>query len=294
MRILVSGTSGLIGSRLVLTLEANRAHEVYRLVRRPAGSNREIVWDSRLQAHQVRGFDAVIHLAGETIMGRWTASKKARILQSRTTTTSQLAQALATADIRPRSFLVASAIGYYGAQGTDVLMEDSPPGQGFLSQVCQQWEASAEPARRAGIRVAHLRFGMVLTPEGGALRTMLLPFRLGLGGRVGSGEQWMSWMALDDVVAAIVFTLGAESLAGPVNIVTPNPVTNAEFTRALGRALHRPTLFPLPAAVVKVILGEMGQALLLSSQRAVPSKLESSGHRFLHPELDEALRSMFL
>jgi hypothetical protein len=231
-------------------------------------------------------------LAGETIMGRWTVEKKARILDSRTMVTGNLVQALRAAEARPRSVLVASAIGYYGPCGDELLTEASPPGNDFLAQVCQQWEASAEPARQAGIRVVNLRFGMVLTPEGGALKAMLLPFRMGLGGRIGSGKQWMSWVALDDVIGAIVFALNNDSLAGPVNVVSPNPARNSEFTRALGRALHRPTVCPLPAAAVKALFGEMGQALLLSGQRVVAEKLQTGGYKFRHPELEEALRSM--
>jgi uncharacterized protein (TIGR01777 family) len=245
-----------------------------------------------MQPPSVSGFDAVIHLAGETIMGRWTAGKKVRILESRTIGTRNLAQALAAANLRPRTFLMASAVGYYGPCGDEILTEDSPSGNDFLSQVGREWEAAAEPARQAGIRVVNLRLGMVLTPQGGALKQMLTPFRIGVGGRLGTGRQWVSWIALDDVIGALRFALDNQSIFGPINLVAPNPVRNTEFTRALGQALHRPTLFPLPATMVKVLFGAMGEALLLSGQRAVPRKLEASGYRFLHPEITEALRSM--
>jgi hypothetical protein len=291
MKILISGTSGLIGAHLVPLLEAS-GHEVTRLVRRPTGGERETPWLPDLQPDQVSGFDAVIHLAGETIMGRWTAGKKARILESRATGTRNLALAVAAAKVRPHSFLVASAVGYYGSRGDTILREDSSPGSDFLALVCQQWEASAEAARQAGVRVVNLRLGTVLTRHGGALPRLILPFRMGLGGRLGSGKQWMAWIALEDVIRAIGFTLETGSIAGPVNLIAPNPVTNREFTRALGQALHRPTPFPLPAALIKLAFGQMGEALLLSSQRALPGKLAAAGYRFLHPEVGEALRSM--
>jgi uncharacterized protein (TIGR01777 family) len=305
MKILVSGASGLIGSHLVRELEANQ-HQVSRLVRRPTKSPSEIPWDPSSVPQQVSGFggvpdepdfgslgwDAVIHLAGETIMGRWTSAKKARILESRETGTHNLSEALASAAARPQCLLVASAVGYYGPHGDEILTETSPPGDDFLAHVGREWEAAAEPARRAGIRVVNLRTGMVLTPHGGALKRMLTPFRLGAGGRLGSGKQWVSWIALDDLLQAIRFVLQNESLSGPVNLTAPNPVTNAEFTRALGQALHRPTLFPMPGPIVRAVFGEMGEALLLSGQRVIPEKLLASGYRFLHPEIGEALQSM--
>jgi uncharacterized protein (TIGR01777 family) len=305
MKILVSGASGLIGSHLVRELEANQ-HQVSRLVRRPTRSPSEIRWDPNTVPEQVSGFagvpdepdfgslgwGAVIHLAGESIMGRWTSAKKARILGSRKTGTHNLSLALASASSRPRCLLVACAVGYYGPRGDEILTETSPPGNDFLAQVGREWEAAAEPARQAGIRVVNLRIGLVLTPDGGALKRMLTPFRLGAGGRLGSGKQWISWIALDDVLQAIQFVLENEALIGPVNFTSPNPVTNAEFTRALGQALHRPTLFPMPAPVVKAMFGEMGEALLLSGQRVIPEKLQASGYRFLHADVGEALRSM--
>lgn len=238
------------------------------------------------------GFNAAVHLAGESLIGRWTAEKKARILSSRAEGTRNLATALAGAAPRPQTLIVASAVGYYGPRGDEIISEASPPGHDFLSRVCQQWEAASGPASQTGIRVVNLRIGMVLSPDGGALKQMLTPFRLGVGGRVGSGKQWMSWVSLDDVIHATLFALGNPSLAGPLNLTAPNPVTNAEFTKALGQALRRPTLFPLPAVVVKLAFGEMGEQLLLSGQRVVPARLEASGYNFRHREVGEALHSM--
>lgn len=290
MKMLVSGASGLIGSHLIPALQA-RGHQACRVVRRPIATETEIPLKPESPS-QVSGFDAVIHLAGETIAGRWTPEKKARIRESRTVGTRHLAGALAAAAVRPQSLLVASAVGYYGSRGDEILTEDSSPGRDFLAQVAREWEAAADPAREAGIRVVHLRLGMVLTPRGGALKQMLVPFRMGVGGRIGSGKQWISWIALDDVIAVILFALENQFLTGPVNVVAPNAATNADFTRALGQALHRPTLIPLPAAIVKLAMGEMGETLLLDGQRVVPTKLLAGGYRFQHPEIAEALRSM--
>lgn len=301
MRVLVSGSSGLIGSALVPSLEG-AGRSVVRLVRGDAGAN-EIPWDAAgkdpslaASAKSVapaigalEGFDAVVHLAGESIAGRWTAAKKARIRDSRVQGTSTLAAALARAGRPPKVMVCASAIGIYGDGGEEVLREESAHRSDFLAQVAQQWEAATEPAARAGMRVVSLRFGVVLSPRGGALARMLPPFRMGAGGRIGSGRQWMSWITLDDVVGVIQHALATESLRGPVNTVAPHPVTNAEFTRALGEALHRPTIFPLPAFIVRLVFGEMGEALLLSSQRVDCGKLLASGFRFQYPELKPAL-----
>lgn len=295
MKILVSGSSGLIGSHLVPALRA-RGQEVFSLKRRSRTAGEEVPWTPD-SSSPMSGYDAVVHLAGEPIAGRWTPDKKARIRNSRIAGTHHLAGALARTERKPQSLLVASAVGYYGSRGNEILTEDSPPGGDFLARVARDWETAAAPAREAGIRVVHLRFGMVLTPQGGALRQMLTPFRLGLGGRIGPGTQWVSWIALEDAVGAILFALenagaNANALAGPVNVVAPNPVTNADFTRALGKALHRPTLFPLPKPLVKLMLGEMGETLLLASQRAIPKKLLAEGFGFRHPDLAEALQSM--
>ncbi|HYN15058.1 MAG TPA: TIGR01777 family oxidoreductase [Terriglobales bacterium] len=292
MRVLVSGASGLIGSALAPTLESS-GHSVVRLVRRDPAAN-EIRWDPAggLQAKALEGLDAVVHLAGESIAGRWTAAKKARIRDSRVLGTTALATALARTDPPARVLVCASAIGIYGDRADEVLREESAPGSDLLAEVANQWEAATESAARAGVRVVSLRFGVVLSPRGGALARMLPPFRMGAGGRIGSGRQWMSWITLDDIVGVIQHTLAADSLRGPVNTVAPSPVTNAQFTRALGEALHRPTIFPLPAFMVRLVFGEMGEALLLSSQRVDCGKLLASGYRFRHPELKLALEQI--
>lgn len=292
MRILVSGSSGLIGSALLPELE-KAGHSVARLVRRTPSAN-EVQWnpDGNIQPAAVDGFDAVVHLAGESIAGRWTEAKKARIRNSRVQGTSSLANALARTTRLPKVMVCASAIGIYGDRADEILREESAPGSDFLAEVAKQWEAATEPAARAGIRVVLLRIGVVLSRHGGALARMLPPFRMGLGGRIGSGKQWMSWIALDDVVGTIQHALTTESLRGALNTVAPNPVTNAEFTRTLGEVLHRPTVFPLPEFIVRTIFGEMGQALLLSSQRVECAKLLASGYRFRHPELQSALQAL--
>lgn len=292
MRVLVSGASGLVGSALVQALEGG-GHSVVRLVRRDPAAN-EIRWDPAggLAAKALEGFDAVVHLAGESIAGCWTAAKKARIRASRVQGTGTLAAALARTGQPPKVMVCASAIGIYGDRGDEVLREESAPGGDFLAEVSKQWEAATEPAARAGIRVVSLRFGVVLSRSGGALARMLPPFRMGAGGRIGSGQQWMSWITLEDVVAVIQHALATDSLRGPVNTVAPNPVTNAQFTRALGEALHRPTIFPLPAFMVRLVFGEMGEALLLGSQRVDCGKLLASGYRFRRPELKPALQAL--
>jgi uncharacterized protein (TIGR01777 family) len=235
----------------------------------------------------------VVHLAGANIAaGRWTPARKAEIRDSRVEGTRSLCQALARLAHPPQVLASASAVGFYGDRGTETLTEESVAGTGFLPGVCQAWEAAAEPATRVGIRVVHLRFGMILSPAGGALRKMLLPFRLGGGGRVGSGAQFVSWIAIDDVLGAIEHVLREESLHGPVNVVAPESVTNAEFTRSLGRVLRRPTLIPLPAFAARLAFGEMADALLLASARVMPARLRASGYRFRFPELEGALRHL--
>lgn len=288
MKVLVSGASGLIGSHLVPVLRSH-GYRVSSLVRRAARNQEELQWTPDLR-FDPGDFDAVVHLAGESILGRWSGAKKAAILDSRVVGTRTLAAAVAL--MRPKVFIVASAVGYYGPHGDEILTEKSGPGNDFLAQVCREWEAAAEPARRAGVRVVNFRIGVVLTPKGGAFKQMLTPFRLGLGGRLGFGKQWISWVALDDVIGAILFALETDLLSGPVNLVAPNPVTNAEFTRALGEALHRQTMFTVPATVITIALGEMGETLLLNSQRVVPQTLQAAGYRFLHPDINKALRAM--
>lgn len=293
MKILISGSSGLIGSALVRSLEG-QGHEVMRLVRAQSrGGEHAVRWDpagGRLDRVLLEGVGAVIHLAGENVAAaRWTTERKLLIRDSRVKSTELLASTIARLAKPPRTFLCASAVGIYGDRGDEVLREDSPPGTGFLADVCRVWEAATEPARNHGVRVANLRFGIVLSASGGALVKMLPPFKAGVGGVIGSGRQYMSWITLDDAVGAIRHTLETERLAGPVNVVAPNPVTNREFTRTLGRVLGRPTLFPVPAFALKMALGEMAQELL-ASQRAEPAKLLASGYTFLYPELEAALR----
>ena len=293
MRILLTGSSGLIGSALVVFLRAG-GHAVTPLVRRPAQAEKEIFWDpaaGKLDAAALEGFDAAVHLAGENLSARrWTASFKARILASRARGTHLLAEALARLNQPPRALLSASAVGYYGDAGDRALTEESPGGRGFLSEVCRAWEAATEPAAQKGIRIVNLRIGFVLSAAGGGLAKMLLPFQLGLGGRIGSGRQFMSWIALDDLVAAILFALTHDALRGPVNATAPNPVTNREFTRTLGRVLGRPTVFPMPALAARLALGEMADELLLAGQRTLPAKLQAAGFAFRFPALDPALR----
>jgi uncharacterized protein (TIGR01777 family) len=292
-RIVVSGSSGPIGRALVPALKA-QGSAVTRLVRSPQPGSGQIVWDPArpLSPGLVSGFDAVIHLAGESIVGRWTDAKKRRILESRQQGTGHLAEAIAKSSQPPRVFISASAIGFYGNRGDEILREDSPSGEGFAAEICRQWEAAAQPAAQAGIRTAQMRIGVVISADGGALPEMLTPFRLGLGGKLGNGRQWWAWVSARDVVGAILHVLNHESLSGPVNTVAPNPVTNAEFTRILASVLHRPAIFPMPAFVVRRIFGEMGEELFLGSQRVEPAKLAASSYQFQHPDLENALRDI--
>lgn len=296
MRVLISGATGFIGSALAERLRS-RGDRVVALTRRPAGPGSDAVqWDpgaGRLDAAQLEGFDAVVHLAGESIGGRrWNDAHKTRVLLSRVEGTRLLAGALAGLERPPRVLLCGSAVGYYGSRGDEVLTEDSPPGQGFLSEVVQEWEAAAAPARDAGIRVLHTRTGLVLDPSGGILKPQLLPFRLGLGARLGSGRQWLPWVTRRDEVRGMEFLLDSD-LSGPFNLTSPNPVTNAEFTRVLARTLGRPALLAVPAPALRLALGtEMAEELLLTSQRVVPRRLLDAGFRFEHPELEPALREL--
>jgi hypothetical protein len=295
MKILVSGSTGLIGTRLVSLLQERR-RRVVRLVRsRSPAFRRQILWDpaaGRIAGGRIEGFDAVVHLSGESVAARWTRERKRAIRESRVGSTRLLAGALAGLEKPPAVMVCASAIGFYGDRGDEILTEESGPGSGFLPEVCTAWEAATEPAVRAGIRVVNLRIGVVLTPEGGALSRMLTPFRLGLGGVAGSGRQYMSWITLEDVARAIDHAIVNESLSGPVNGTAPEPVTNRVFTRTLGRILSRPTLLPMPAFLVRLAFGEMGDALLLSSARVEPARLLASHFRFRHPNLESALRRL--
>ncbi len=254
----------------------------------------QIAWDpaTPLAPQAVSGFDAVIHLAGESIFGRWTAAKKAKIRDSRVAGTLNLAQALARAEEKPKVFICGSAIGYYGNRGDEVLREESAPGTGFLAEVCQEWEEATMPAVQADIRTAHLRTGIVLSPRGGALGAMLLPFKLGLGGRTGDGRQWMSWIDMHDMIGAIHHILKNDLLQGAVNMVAPKPVRNAEFAGTLASVLSRPAIFPMPAFAAKAVFGEMGEELLLGSQKVEPGKLISSGYPFRYRELSGSLRHL--
>jgi len=271
---------------------------VVRLVHRPAGGrspeNGEIAWDpaAEIAPEAVSGFDAVVHLAGESIMGRWTAGKKRKIRESRVAGTLNLASALALAEEKPKVFVCGSAIGYYGNRGDEALSEESAPGTGFLAEVCEQWEEATMPAVQADIRTAHIRTGIVLSPRGGALGAMLLPFKLGLGGRTGDGRQWMSWIDVRDMVGAIHHILKNDLMQGPVNMVAPKPVRNTEFAATLASVLSRPAIFPMPAFVAKLMFGEMGQELLLGSQKVEPGKLISSGYPFRYRELRVSLEGL--
>jgi uncharacterized protein (TIGR01777 family) len=292
-RILVSGVSGPIGTALLPTLKT-RGYDVTRLVRGAATGEDQIPWDLArpISPEMVSGFDAVIHLAGESIVGRWTKTKKIKIRSSRVAGTTSLAEALAGAKDKPQVFVCSSAIGYYGDRGNEVLTEQSKPGIGFLPDVCREWEAATQAAIHGGIRTVQIRTGVVLSPKGGALGKMLPPFKMGVGGTIGDGRQWMSWIDLQDMVGAIHHILKSDLLQGPVNLVAPKPVTNAEFTKTLGRVLSRPTVLPQPAFAVKLAFGEMGETVLLGSQRVEPSQLVMSGYPFRFSNLQASLENI--
>ncbi len=302
-QILLTGSSGLIGTFLVRSLQCKRISTIslHRRLSHDAPvlhAGLEKLWDpyattpmSRPQ--ELDGTTAAVHLSGSNLAGRrWTSSYKQEILESRVKPTHALASLLAGLRPKPSVLVCASAIGIYGSRGDELLTEASLPGSGFLPEVCLAWERASQPASDAGIRVVHLRFGVVLSPDGGALAKMLPVFRAGLGGPLGNGRQWISWVALPDVTRAIEFALETPSLAGPVNVVAPNPVTNLEFTRSLGRILHRPTLFPVPAFALRLGFGEMAEATLLQSDRVLPARLSASGFDFEYPELEAGLRAI--
>ena len=292
-RILVSGMSGPIGAALLPSLRTNGC-TVIRLTRGPATAEDQISWDPGvpLSPQAVSGFDAVIHLAGEGIFGRWTEAKKSKIRDSRVVGTFNLSSALGQADDKPRVFVCGSAIGYYGNRGDESLREESAPGAGFLSEVCQDWEEATTPAVRSDIRTVHIRTGVVLSPKGGALGAMLPPFKAGLGGRIGDGQQWMSWIDVRDMVGAIHHILKNDLIQGPVNLVAPRPVRNAEFARTLASVLSRPAIFPVPAFAVKLVFGQMGEEVLLGSQKVEAGRLISSGYPFRFRELRASLESV--
>jgi uncharacterized protein len=292
-RILVSGVSGPIGEALLPSLKA-RGYSITRLVRdQPLGEG-QILWNPEkpLSPQSVSGFEAVIHLAGETIVGRWTKAKKARIRDSRVLGTRHLAEALAKAPQPPPVLISASAIGYYGDRGEEILRENSPSGIGFLPEVCREWEAASQPATDAGIRTVQMRFGVVLSPTGGALQKMLPPFRMGVGGKIGSGRQWWSWIDVKDLVGAIFHVLKGDGLHGPVNVVAPKPVRNAEFSKILATVLSRPSIFPMPGFAARLALGQMADELLLASQYVEPAKLIATGYSFQYTDLKRALEAL--
>lgn len=295
--MIVGGASGLIGTSLSRFLHGE-GHRVIRLVRgRPARDASEVAWDpdaARIDTAALEGVDAAVNLAGVTI-ARWPFSEahKRRVLQSRTRSAALLARALAETSGGPRVFVEASAVGYYGNRGDEVLDERSAHGTGFLADVCRAWESATDPASQAGVRVVMARFGIVLSGDGGAFAAMKTPFQLGLGGRIGSGKQWMSWVSVGDAVRAILHAIEHEELRGPVNVTSPRPVTNAELTKALGRVLGRPTAIPVPAAMLRLLLGDLADETLLTSQRVMPARLSESGFEFREPELEPALRAAF-
>jgi uncharacterized protein len=296
MKILVTGSSGFIGSTLLPFL-TSKGHDVRGMVRSSAtpGSD-DIEWDPirrSINSKALEGFAAAVHLAGENIAGgRWTAAKKRRIRESRTIGTRFLVDTLTGLVKPPKVLICASAIGYYGTRGAKLLREDSPPGHGFLPDVCQAWEAAANAAAARGIRVVNLRLGIVLSAAGGAMTKMLALFRTGLGGTIGDGGQFWSWIALDDLLAAVLHAIEKETLAGPVNAVSPNPVTNRDFTKTLARVLSRPAIAALPAFAARLMMGEMAGELLLASARVEPARLLDSGFKFQFPELEPALRHL--
>ena len=289
--VAVTGASGLLGEALRHFLTAG-GHSVVPLSRRRTAGT--VFWDpvkGAIDADALRGVDGVVHLAGEPIFGlRWTEEKKARILESRQRGTDLLSRTLAGLSKKPAVLVSASAVGYYGDRGPTLITEESAPGKGFLARVCQAWEDATAPAKRAGIRVVTLRTGMVLTARGGALGTMLLPFKIGLGGRLGSGRQYVSWIDLDDEIGLIYHALATAGVKGPLNATAPHPVPNSTFTDTLGRVLGRPTLIPVPPLAVRALFGEMGQTLLLDGARVVPKKAEATGFEFRYPSLEESLR----
>jgi uncharacterized protein (TIGR01777 family) len=292
MRVLVTGSSGLVGRSLIETLRAE-GHAVTRLVRRPLNAEDERYWNPARGNidEEALAVDAIVHLAGESIAeGRWTDAKKNRIRESRVNGTRLLSEAVARLPVPPRVLVSASAIGFYGDSGERELDEGASPGSGFLPDVCREWEGATAAASAAGTRVVNLRIGVVLSPDGGALARMLTPFRLGIAGRIGNGRQWMSWVSLDDLVGAVSHALSDESLRGPVNAVAPQPVTNTEYTRTLGRVLSRPTVLPMPAFAARLAFGQMADDLLLASLRIAPTVLAKAGFRFRHPDLETALR----
>ncbi len=294
MKILISGASGLVGTHLIPTLLA-KGHEIYKLVRKTPKSSDEIQWEaekgfSETEQAKLENFDAVMHLAGDNVASEnWSDEKKRKIKDSRVVGTRVLVDALKRAQNPPKIFVSASATGFYGNRKDEILTEDSRQGAGFLTDVCTAWEDEIEKAEEFA-RVVFLRIGVVLVKDGGALEKMLMPFKFGVGGTIGSGKQWMSWIALDDLIKLIHFALENETLRGAVNAVAPNPVTNEEFTKMLGKALHRPTVLPIPTFAIKLMFGEMGETLLLQGARVLPKRLLDAGFEFQFSNLEEAMK----
>jgi uncharacterized protein (TIGR01777 family) len=290
MKILIAGASGLVGSALSQRLQAD-GDEVTRLVRKGSGTG-EIEWhpnQDEIDPADLNGFDAIINLAGENIAeGRWTDDKKRRIHDSRVNGTHLLAEAIVKLIPKPHVFLCASATGFYGDRGTEILDEQSESGGGFLAGVCREWERACDPAANANVRVVNLRFGPIIAKAGGMMAKMLTPFKMGVGGKVGSGKQFISWVAIDDAVGAMILALKDESIRGPLNVVSPNPVTNEEFTRTLGEALSRPTALTIPAFAARLTFGEMADEMLLVSQRVIPKRLSEAKYSFEYPTLRDA------
>ncbi len=296
MKILISGSSGLVGSALVSFL-TSRGHQITRLVRAPVSNkNSEIIWDPRQglkDVHLLEGIDGVIHLAGENLAsGRWTPERRKIIRESRIVGTQTLTSTLAKLSNKPKFLFSASAVGYYGDEGDEILTEESPSGTTFLAKLCQDWEEATSEAQSHGIRVVHMRFGMILSSAGGALAKMLPPFQWGMGGVLGSGKQWMSWITLEDALRAIEHLLAHEPLRGPINVVSPQPVTNSEFTKSLGLTLRRPAFLNVPEFALRFAFGEMADEVLLASQRVEPKKLLESGFKFNHSLLRLALETL--
>jgi len=294
-KILVTGSSGMVGTALCARLE-EEGHRVLRLVRSGSSDPGRVVWNpltGEADAQRLEELDAVVHLAGENIAGgRWTSARKDSIRRSRVEGTKNLCTLLTSLTRKPKALVAASAIGFYGDRGDDILDESAHAGTGFLAETCRAWEEASSSAVTAGIRTVLLRIGVVLAREGGALAKMLFPFKIGMGGRIGTGRQHVSWITAEDLVSAIVHCIDNAELAGPVNAVAPHPVTNLELTRALGKALHRPTIVPLPAFMARILLGEMADELLLSSTRVLSRKLEASGFSFASSRIDEALEKI--
>lgn len=294
MKVAISGASGLIGTALRSSLTGD-GHEIVALTRQATLPPLEtITWDvdnGRFDASRLEGIDAVIHLSGEPVAQRWNEAKKQAIRDSRIRGTKLLVEGLKTLKNPPKLLVSASAVGFYGDGGDTELDESAPPGEGFLPSVCHEWEKATMEALGLGIRAVCMRIGIVLSTQGGALAQMLLPFKLGVGGPIGSGRQWMPWVHIDDIVGAFRYTIANDDLVGAVNGTSPNPATNAEFTKALGRALHRPAFIPVPAFGLELLFGEMSQ-ILLEGQRAIPQKLQFAGYEFKYPRLDDALEDV--